>query len=96
MSATRGQHREWRNWSGIEACSPVEVVTPPSVEALQGADLIAYESYAYAIEVFKNGPNAKPNPHFQEFMWRDLSGAVMMNREMIQEVADAVRAKMKR
>ena len=67
----------------------------PNVEALQAADLIAYESYLYGLEVLRNGPNAKPHPHFEEFIWRDLSGAVIMNREMIAEVAENVRRKMR-
>jgi hypothetical protein len=34
---------------------------------LQGADMIAYETYQYAIEWFKDRDNAKGNAHFQPF-----------------------------
>jgi hypothetical protein len=61
------------------------------VEALQGADLIAYESYSHAIKYFRLGPNAEPHAHFAEFMWRDLSGAVAMDRAMILEMAERVK-----
>jgi hypothetical protein len=64
----------------------VEKVVP-----LQGADVIAFETYSYEIECIKNPENPVPNPHFREYVDRDLSMGRTMGRDQIAEVAARVR-----
>jgi hypothetical protein len=55
------------------------------VVALQGADMIATESYQFAQEWLKDRDNAVGNPHFRDFLKRDLSGGAIFDREQIEE-----------
>jgi hypothetical protein len=61
------------------------------VVALQGADMIASETYWFGQEWLKSRENAKPNPHFREFMFRDLSFGLIFDREHIIEMIARVR-----
>jgi hypothetical protein len=61
------------------------------VVALQGADLIATETYQFAQEWIKNRQNPNVNPHFKEFIWRELSSGLMFDREHIEEMVGRVR-----
>jgi len=58
----------------------------PEVLPLQGADLIATETYQFAQEWLKNPENPKANPHFQDFIMRDLTGGAILTTEHIQEM----------
>jgi hypothetical protein len=61
------------------------------VVALQGADLIATETYQFAQEWLENRQNPAANPHFKEFIWRDLSAGLVFDREQIEEMVARVR-----
>jgi hypothetical protein len=69
------------------AFAPVGKLVP-----LQGADMIATESYQYAQQWLKDGADAKANAHFREFLRRDLSAGVIVDREMIEESISKLRA----
>ena len=56
------------------------------VVALQGADMIATETFQYAREWLKWGDHAVPNPHFKPFMGRELSCGLMCGRHQIEEM----------
>jgi hypothetical protein len=43
-----------------------------STVGLQGADMIAYETYLYGIECLRNPDNPVANPHFQEYVRRPI------------------------
>jgi hypothetical protein len=58
------------------------------VLALQGADLIPTETYQFAQAWLKNPDNPEANPHFRDFIMRDLSGGVILTREHIQEMIE--------
>ena len=77
--ATFNAHKIGWASTGITAFDHIQLATFSTV------------SSAHAIKYFKDGPYAKPNAHFAEFMWRDLSGAVVMDRDMIREVAERAR-----
>ena len=59
--------------------------------ALQGADMIAYETFLYAIEWLRNGDKAVANHHFKEYLKRDLTGGLICRRQDIQEMVGRVR-----
>lgn len=61
------------------------------VVALQGADMIATETFYYAQQWFKDGSNATPNPHFAEFMRRELSAGIVLDREAIADLIEKIR-----
>jgi hypothetical protein len=56
------------------------------VLALQGADLIATESYQFAQAWLKNPDSPSANPHFRDFIMRNLSDGVILTAEHIQEM----------
>ncbi len=64
----------------------------PKVVALQGADMIAAETYQYAKECLKNGKDAKANAHFRDYLKRELSTGLLYDREHITEVVSRFRA----
>jgi hypothetical protein len=53
---------------------------------LQGADMIATESYWYAQEWLKAGADAKARAHFRDYLTRDLSAGLIADREAIEGV----------
>jgi hypothetical protein len=61
------------------------------VVALQGADMIATETYQFAQAWIKDRENAGGNPHFNDFRYRDLSGGIILDREHIEEMVARVR-----
>ena len=67
---------------------------PPvkDVVALQGADMIATETYQYGHKWLKEQGEAQPNPHFREFMQRELSAGLILDREHIQEALSLFQA----
>jgi hypothetical protein len=65
------------------------------VFALQGADMIAAESYYYAQEWLKDGENAVANAHFREYIKRDLGAGFIFDREHIEEMVNRVRSSLK-
>jgi hypothetical protein len=66
------------------------------VIALQGADMIAYETYLYGYEWLKQGENAVANHHFKEYLKRDLSAGLIFGRSQIEEMIGRVREVMAR
>jgi hypothetical protein len=63
----------------------------PKVVALQGADMIAAETYQYAKECLKNGKDAKANAHFRDYLKRELSTGLLCDREHIVEAVERFR-----
>jgi hypothetical protein len=63
----------------------------PKVVALQGADMIATETYQYALEWLKAGENAVTNAHFREYLKRELSTGLVFDRAQIEEIVSRVR-----
>ncbi|MHB8267813.1 DUF3800 domain-containing protein [Bradyrhizobium sp.] len=59
--------------------------------ALQGADMIAYETFPYGVEWLKHGERAAANAHFKEYMKRDLSAGLIFQREHVEEMAGRIR-----
>jgi hypothetical protein len=57
----------------------------PKVVALQGADMIASETYQYAKECLKNGKDAVANAHFRDYLTREWSVGLLYDREHISE-----------
>ena len=70
--------------------APVSKVVP-----LQGADMIATETYQFAQAWIKDGPDAIANPHFEDFRYRDLSAGLIFDREQIAEVVARLRQKVR-
>ena len=60
------------------------------VIGLQGADMIAYETYKFAIEWFKDGTGAKGGAHFQPFRNHKLSVGLVYDAGQIAEMVDRV------
>jgi len=67
--------------------APVEKVV-----ALQGADMIATETYQYNLRWLVDRDAATPNPHFREFMERELTVGRILDREHIEEIVSRFRA----
>jgi hypothetical protein len=61
------------------------------VVALQGADMIATETYQFAQAWIKDGENALANPHFSDFRYRDSSAGLIFDREQIAEMVSRMR-----
>jgi hypothetical protein len=66
----------------------------PKVVALQGADMIATETYQFAQAWIKDGESAVANPHFADFRYRDLSSGQIFDRDQIAEMVMRVREKL--
>jgi hypothetical protein len=62
----------------------------PKVVALQGADMIATETYQYALEWLKTGENAVANAHFREYLKREFSTGLVFDRAQIAEIVTRV------
>jgi len=62
----------------------------PKVVALQGADMIATETYQFSQAWIKEGERAVENPHFSEFRYRDLSTGLIFDRDQIAEIVARV------
>jgi hypothetical protein len=60
------------------------------VVALQGADLIATETYQFAQAWLKDRENPRAHPQFQDFIYRDLSGGAILAREHIEGMIAAL------
>jgi len=94
-----GTKRHLENWSLFYRLQPSkypEVATiffapVNKVVALQGADVIATETFYYAQRWLKDGANAKPNPHFAEFMRRELSAGLVLDRAAIADLVEIIR-----
>jgi len=56
------------------------------VVALQGADLIATETYQFGQAWLENPENPKVHPQFEDFRYRDLSAGAILMREHIAEM----------
>ena len=59
------------------------------VVALQGADLIASETYQFAQAWLKDRENPKSHPQFQDFIYRPLSKGVILEEEQIKAMIAA-------
>jgi hypothetical protein len=58
---------------------------------LQGADMIATETYWYSQEWARNGPDRVPRAHFNDFVYRELSRGMILERDAIEEVVKRYR-----
>jgi Protein of unknown function (DUF3800) len=67
----------------------------PKVVGLQGADMIAAETYQYAKECLKNRNDAVANPHFRDYLLRQLSVGLLYDREHIAEAISRFRASLR-
>jgi hypothetical protein len=61
------------------------------VIALQGADMMAYETYVYAVESLHNPENPNVHPHFKDFFSRELTVGLFARRPHIEEIAARIR-----
>lgn len=59
---------------------------------LQGADMIATETYQYAQEWIRNRENPIPNPHFRDYIYRELSSGFILDRSGIEEILERMRS----
>jgi hypothetical protein len=58
------------------------------VLALQGADLIATETYQFNQAWLENRDSPRMNPHFNDFIMRDLSAGLVFDRPQIEEMIE--------
>lgn len=79
------KRKEYPEISGIGFAKVSEVL------ALQGADMIATQTYQYAQAWMKDRENPAVDPRFREYIHRDLSGGVIFDREHIEEMVARVR-----
>jgi hypothetical protein len=63
----------------------------PKVVALQGADMIALETYQYGEQWFERRWDAVSNPHFRDFISRDLSRGIVYDYDQIEEMVARTR-----
>jgi hypothetical protein len=59
--------------------------------ALQGADMIAYETFLYGQECLRKPDNPVANAHFQEYVRRPLSTGLFARREHIEQFVSRAR-----
>jgi hypothetical protein len=66
----------------------------PNVVALQGADMIATETYQYNLKWLNDRENAptNANAHFRDYLKRELSVGIVFDRAQIAEMVQRVRA----
>ena len=57
---------------------------------LQGADMIATETYQFSQEWLKDGESAVANAHFRDYLKRELSCGLMCDREHIEQIVARV------
>lgn len=62
----------------------------PKVVALQGADMIAYETYKYGEQWFERRGESIPNPHFRDFVARNLSLGLVYDHDQIAEMVERI------
>lgn len=60
------------------------------VEALQGADMIAYATYQYGLQWLEDRQNPKINPHFRDFLRREFTVGRIITRELVEELIEKV------
>jgi hypothetical protein len=58
---------------------------------LQGADMVATETYYYAQRWLADGPGAAPNPHFRPFLARAESHGSILDRDSIRPMVEGVK-----
>jgi hypothetical protein len=98
---TRSQLETWGRLYQVQAKRYPEIAgiafAPVSrVVALQGADMIATESYQFAQEWLKNRENPAANAHFNEFINQDLSVGLVFDRDQIGELVQRDQEDLKR
>ena len=88
----------WRQLYGLRADRHPEIdgfifAPVPKVVALQGADMIATETYQYNLKWQEDRENApaNANAHFRDYLRRDLSVGTVLDRENIVELVKSVR-----
>jgi hypothetical protein len=59
---------------------------------LQGADMIAYETYKFAQQWFEHGEAATANAHFREYLKRPLSMGLVFDYDQIAEMVERAKA----
>jgi hypothetical protein len=88
---------QFRQWSDLYLMQPdnypeIDGITFAPVEkvvALQGADLIASETYQFAQAWLKDRENPKTHPQFEDFIYRDLSTGMILDKEQIEVMITA-------
>jgi hypothetical protein len=98
---TRGKLRWWTKVFMAQQQQYPELLSMffaavPKVVALQGADMIATETYQFAQAWIKDWESALANPHFADFRYRDLSMGLIFDRDQIAEMVKRVRQKLAR
>jgi hypothetical protein len=81
----RSQPNKYPEIGGLGFAPVKEVI------ALQGADMIAYETFLYGLQWLENGGWADANAHFREYIDRELSAGLIFQREQIEEMIGRVR-----
>ena len=64
------------------------------IVALQGGDMIALETYQYGEQWFEHGKDSIVNPHFRDFIARELSCGLAFDHDQISEMVDRARTAM--
>jgi hypothetical protein len=60
------------------------------VPGLQGADMIATESYWFGLEWLNRGSDAKPRAHFEDYMKHNVGAGVILDREIMEGLAQSI------
>lgn len=81
------QAEKYLELSGI-GFAPVKKVV-----ALQGADMIATETFWYAQECMKNPENPVARGNFRDFIYRDLSTGLFFDRDHIKEMVERIQSR---
>jgi hypothetical protein len=104
FSSMKGQEANWKHGVAFIKCkrkrypeiAGIAFAPVSRVVALQGADMIATESYQFAQEWLKNRENPDANAHFNEFINQDLSVGLVFDRDQIGELVQRVQEDLKR
>lgn len=60
------------------------------LSGFQGADMVATWTYQYGQAWLKDRDNPIVDPHFKDFIKRDISTGIILDREMIKEMVDGL------
>jgi len=81
-----------QNRSTFPAIETVFYAPVEKVVALQGADMIATETYFFN-QAFRGNPNDPPvSPHFEDFRYGENSIGLLINREILEETVSRVKS----
>jgi hypothetical protein len=71
--------------------SCIDFAPVSKVVGLQGADMIAFETYQCALACITDGRGADGNAHFRDFRKREFTTGLLYGHEQISEAIDAFR-----